>query len=245
MNTHWYRWGFAGPWRRPDAARHAGIRDRSHPTNDAQNDSSPSVRARILIVGGFCVATALISAVCVFGASRNLTATSAETASVVTVAPGVVPGTAAAVDGLDNPDGSGIELSVDVLASPAIVDQGAAAVRPPSSTGDDFASTVTLTGRQPEIDLCSGLVDTTAWYGTPMLVEHWGSGGELFPRWTGAQVRLAGIDAGVYRVTGVIGTLSAGTAMVSDVPRGHDLVFQTCLNGDSADMVLIGLSRIG
>jgi hypothetical protein len=33
--------------------------------------------------------------------------------------------------------------------------------------------------------------------------------------------------------------------MVSDVPHGHDPVFQICLNGDSADMVLIGLSRIG
>jgi len=165
--------------------------------------------------------------------------------SVVTVAAGTRPDPAESVDSPDNANDSGIELSVDVRSSPAVVDQGAAALQPPSSLGDDFTSTVALAGRQPEIDLCSGLVDTTAWYGTPMLVEHWGCGGELFPRWTGAQVRLAGIDAGVYRVTGVIGFLSAGTAMVSDVPRGHDLVFQTCLNGDSGHMVLIGLSRIG
>ncbi|TFB97721.1 MULTISPECIES: hypothetical protein [Cryobacterium] len=163
----------------------------------------------------------------------------------MTVAAGTLPDAAESVDGLDNSHDSGIELSVDVLSSPSIVDQGAGPVQPRSSMGDDFTSTVTIAGRQPEIDLCSGLVDTTAWYGTPMLVEHWGCGGELFPRWTGAQVRLAGIDAGVYRVTGVIGSLSAGTAMVSDVPRGHDLVFQTCLNGDSTHMVLVGLSRIG
>ena len=191
------------------------------------------------------MAAALIAAVCVFGAARHVTATSGTPVSVVSAAVETLPDPSGSVDGLGNPDESGVELSVDVLASPAIVDRGAVPFRPPSSTGDDFTSTVTLTGRQPEIDLCSGLVDTTAWYGTPMLVEHWGCGGELFPRWTGAQVRLAGIDAGVYRVTGVIGTLSAGTAMVSDVPHGHDLVFQTCLNGDSADMVLIGLSRIG
>jgi hypothetical protein len=235
----------AGPWRLPDAARHVGIPRPEYPTRDAQRDSSQSVRARVLIVGGFCVATALIAAVCVFGAARHVTATSAAPVSVVSAAVEMLPGPAESVDGLDSADGSGIEVSVDVLASPAIVDRGAVPFQPPSTTGDDFTSTVTLTGRQSEIDLCSGLVDTTAWYGTPMLVEHWGCGGELFPRWTGAQVRLAGIDAGVYRVTGVIGTLSAGTAMVSDVPHGHDLVFQTCLNGNSADMVLIGLSRIG
>jgi hypothetical protein len=187
----------------------------------------------------FVLASLAVYATCAYGAARGQTPSITVTQTTIQGAENAVasstPGAVSA---------GGIPLAVQVIASEAILDHGAAPERA-RVDGTDYTAVVPLSGRQDEIDLCAGLVDTTTWYGTASVVEHWDCGGASFPRWTGARVRLSGAQAGLYEVTGVLGYLSHGTAMVSNIPHGHDLVFQTCLNGDSSRMVLVGLERVG
>lgn len=150
------------------------------------------------------------------------------------------------------PDASsgGIPLQVQVISP--IVDNGAAPseaqavndAQPGSQTADQLFN-VTLAGSQPEIDKCAGPVDVSAFYGLPALAEHWACGGSYFPRWKGATVRLTGLKAGLYRVEGVIGYLNGGKDKVDVVPRGYDLIFQTCLQNDATHSGLMGMTRIG
>lgn len=101
-------------------------------------------------------------------------------------------------------------------------------------------------GFQAEIDACNGSVNVTARYGTTAIAEHWSCGGRNFPTWGGATVRVhgAGLD-GIYRVEGIVARLNVNTNTTADIPHGYDLIYQTCWNGNSSDMTLIGMTRIG
>ena len=100
------------------------------------------------------------------------------------------------------------------------------------------------TNWQPQIDACKGAVDLTAHYGIRTIAEHDTCGGSSFPTTPGTIVRITGVDAGFYRVVGVVAYLDGHTSTRYDLPRGYDLLFQTCVNGYS-DMSFTALTRIG
>jgi hypothetical protein len=100
-------------------------------------------------------------------------------------------------------------------------------------------------GFQNEVNACRGGVDMTATYGTRIVGEHWSCGGSSFPTYGGAIVRFTGIDAGTYRVIGVVATLDAYTALTTDVPHGYGMLYQTCRGGDSHYTEFVALSQIG
>jgi hypothetical protein len=107
-----------------------------------------------------------------------------------------------------------------------------------------FTLNAWTSGWQPQIDACRGAVDITAHYGVRTLAEHSECGGSAVPKSPGAVIRVTGVDAGLYRVDGVVANLNGNTATSNDLPRGYDLLFQTCVNGYS-NMSFTGLTRIG
>lgn len=98
-------------------------------------------------------------------------------------------------------------------------------------------------GFQAQVNACRGGVDLTGAYGTRTVAEHWSCGGSSFPETPGATVTFTGIDAGTYRVIGLVATLNAYTAHTGDIPHGYQMLFQTCRNGDSRTTIFIALAR--
>jgi hypothetical protein len=99
-------------------------------------------------------------------------------------------------------------------------------------------------GWTPELDQCKGSVDLSAQYGTPAIAEHWSCGGKNFPDEPGTIITLTGVRAGTYRVEGIVKTVNQHVATVADIPRGYDLIYQTCQNGQSTTMSLTALTKI-
>lgn len=108
-----------------------------------------------------------------------------------------------------------------------------------------YHNRVQAAGWLPELDQCQGSVDVTAHYGVPTIAEHWSCGGKDFPDDPGTVIVLTGERAGVYRVEGIVAMLNQRTATSADIPRGYDLIYQTCQNGQSATMSMTALTRIG
>jgi hypothetical protein len=106
-----------------------------------------------------------------------------------------------------------------------------------------FTLDVWTDGFQTQIDACRGGVDVTSDYGVPTIAEHSGCGGTAFPKQPGALVRLTGVDSGLYRVIGVVAYLDGDVDTTADLPRGYDLLFQTCATGYT-DMSFTALQRI-
>lgn len=104
---------------------------------------------------------------------------------------------------------------------------------------------VWTTGFQDQINACRGGVDMTARYGMRIVGEHWSCGGSAFPTYAGAIVRFTGLDAGTYRVIGLVATLDAYTARTSQVPHNYAMLYQTCRGGDSHYTEFIALQPIG
>jgi hypothetical protein len=102
---------------------------------------------------------------------------------------------------------------------------------------------VWTSGGQAAINACRGAVDLTRMYGVPVIAEHWRCGGASFPTASGSTVRLTGLRAGTYRVLGVVATLNAYTQNAGALPRGYQLLFQTCRLGDSHHTEFIALRR--
>jgi hypothetical protein len=108
-----------------------------------------------------------------------------------------------------------------------------------------YTNNVHAIGWNPELDQCIGSVDVTAHYeGVPTIAEHWSCGGKDFPDDAGTVITLTGVHAGTYRVDGIVAMLSASRHGTADVPRGHDLLYQTCQNGQSATMSFTALTRL-
>jgi len=108
-----------------------------------------------------------------------------------------------------------------------------------------YTNNVHATGWNAELDECIGSVDVTAHYdGVPTIAEHWSCGGKDFPDDAGTIITLTGVHAGTYRVDGIVAMLSASRHGTDDVPRGHDLLYQTCQNGQSATMSFTALTRL-
>ena len=123
--------------------------------------------------------------------------------------------------------------------------QGAGVGRLASApTSVSYSKLVWTAGWQNEIDACQGAVDIGGHYGVPVIAEHWSCGGSRFPR-EGSTITLTGAAGGVYLVGSVAAVLNVATDTADDVPRGFDLLYQTCINGSSATMSFTELTRIG
>jgi hypothetical protein len=108
-----------------------------------------------------------------------------------------------------------------------------------------YTNNVHAIGWNPELDQCIGSVDVTAHYeNVPTIAEHWSCGGKDFPDEAGTLITLTGVHAGTYRVDGIVAMLNAARHSTADVPRGHDLLYQTCQNGQSATMSFTALTRV-
>jgi len=108
-----------------------------------------------------------------------------------------------------------------------------------------YSNNVHATGWTPELDECIGSVDVTAHYQeVPTIAEHWSCGGKDFPDDAGTVITLTGVHAGTYRVDGIVVMLDADRDSTADIPRGYDLLYQTCQNGLSATMSFTALTKI-
>jgi len=108
-----------------------------------------------------------------------------------------------------------------------------------------YSNNVHATGWTPELDECIGSVDVTAHYqDVPTIAEHWSCGGKDFPDDAGTVITLTGVHAGTYRVDGIVVMLNADRDSTADIPRGYDLLYQTCQNGQSATMSFTALTKI-
>ncbi|MDQ1551457.1 MAG: hypothetical protein QOD50_879 [Actinomycetota bacterium] len=121
--------------------------------------------------------------------------------------------------------------------------QAAAAARAAAARGHSV--NVWTTGFQAQVNACRGGVDMTAHYGMRIVAEHWSCGGSSFPTGAGAVVTFTGLDAGTYRVIGLVATLDAYTAHTYQVPHNYQMLFQTCRGGNSHYTEFIALQRIG
>ena len=130
---------------------------------------------------------------------------------------------------------------VALLAQPARSPKAPVAPAVPQTTWNVWAE-----GAQAEVDACKGPVDVTAAYqGIPVIAEHWGCGGNNFPRTEGAIVTLTGIHAGSWRIGAVAATLNKQTQTTRDLPWGNDLMYQTCFDGSDTTMTFTVLTRVG
>jgi hypothetical protein len=108
-----------------------------------------------------------------------------------------------------------------------------------------YSNTVHAIGWTPELDQCIGSVDVTAHYEqVPTIAEHWSCGGKDFPDDAGTVITLEGVHAGTYRVDGIVAMLNAARHSTADVPRGYDLLYQTCQNGQSNTMSFTALTKL-
>lgn len=114
----------------------------------------------------------------------------------------------------------------------------------PSAGTSLFNKYVWTSGFQAELDACNGAVDLTGTYGVDVIGEHWSCGGSRFPG-AGTVITLSGTRSGTYRVGHVAAVLNASTDGRGDIPRGYDLLFQTCINGSDATMSFTVLTRVG
>jgi hypothetical protein len=57
-------------------------------------------------------------------------------------------------------------------------------------------------------------------------------------------VTFTGLDAGTYRVLGLVATLNAYSAHTSNIPHGYQMLFQTCRGGNSRYTIFIALARV-
>jgi len=116
-----------------------------------------------------------------------------------------------------------------------------------SYSGGSGGSTINVwtAGFQAQVNACRGGVDLTGAYGTRTVGEHWSCGGSSFPEAPGSVVQFTGLDAGTYKVIGLVATLNAYVANSSSIPRGYQMLFQTCRGGDSHYTIFIALARIG
>jgi len=103
---------------------------------------------------------------------------------------------------------------------------------------------VWTSGFQAQVNACRGGVDLTSSYHVRTVGEHWSCGGAAFPETPGSIVTFTGLDAGTYRVIGLVATLNAFTAHTSSIPRGYQMLFQTCRGGNSRSTIFIALARV-
>jgi hypothetical protein len=121
----------------------------------------------------------------------------------------------------------------------------AAAIAAARAAASAHTVNIWTSGFQAQVNACRGGVDMTAHYGMRIVAEHWSCGGSVFPTRPGAIVRFTGLDAGTYRVIGLVATLDAYTAHTYQVPHNYQMLYQTCRGGNSHYTEFIALQRVG
>jgi hypothetical protein len=106
-----------------------------------------------------------------------------------------------------------------------------------------YVKRVWTSGFQAELNRCRGAVDVSAVYHVRTIAERSDCGGRAFPTAPGAIVTLVGLDAGRYKVIGVVAHLNGRVNSASDIPRGYPLLFQTCARGYS-DIRFVALAPL-
>jgi hypothetical protein len=107
-----------------------------------------------------------------------------------------------------------------------------------------WASAPDVPTGQTEIDDCRGAVDMTSAYFIATVAVENRCGGSSAPSAVGSLIHLTGIRAGTYRVDGTV-YLNGNSATAADIPRGYDLIFQTCTSAGYSNMRFIELTKIG
>jgi len=130
-------------------------------------------------------------------------------------------------------------------AAAALARAAAAQAAAAAAIAREYTVNVWTVGFQNELDACRGAVDMSKRDGFRVVAEHWSCGGSSFPGNPGSIVRLTGLDAGTYRVVGLVATLDAYTALTDQVPDGYQILFQTCLNGNSHTTQFFAMQQIG
>ncbi len=136
------------------------------------------------------------------------------------------------------------EAAAQAAAQAAAHAAAQAAVAAAARAAAGYVQRVWTSGFQNEIDRCRGAVDVTAVYQVRVIAEHSSCGGARFPNSPGSIVTITGLDAGRYRVVGIIARLNGLVDHAEDIPRGYDLLYQTCASGFT-DMTFTALQRIG
>ncbi|MES2094801.1 MAG: hypothetical protein V4531_13470 [Actinomycetota bacterium] len=136
------------------------------------------------------------------------------------------------------------EAAAQAAAQAAAHAAAQAAVAAAARAAAGYVQRVWTSGFQNEIDRCRGAVDVTTVYQVRVIAEHSSCGGARFPSSPGSIVTITGLDAGRYRVVGIIARLNGFVDHAEDIPRGYDLLYQTCASGFT-DMTFTALQRIG
>ncbi|SDK44208.1 hypothetical protein SAMN05216282_10666 [Cryobacterium psychrotolerans] len=192
----------------------------------------PVRRRALAAIAMLAVPLALAAGNVAFGANHV-------TAGAVAVAEaqylGEVDGPAPRATLADGIRAEGITSRFSAGQAPAVAGQPAGTPR--------FTTYVWTAGWQAQIDACNGAVDLTGRYGVRVIGEHWGCGGSRFP--SSGLITLSGVLSGTYRVGGVAAVLNANTQGTGNIPRGYDLLYQTCINGSNKTMSFTVLTRVG
>lgn len=136
------------------------------------------------------------------------------------------------------------EMPASAKSQTAATQTPQAAPTQPATPTVDHVERVVATGWQAELDWCKGSVLLDGMPGK-VVGEHWTcAGGDEFPRSEGSIVRFEGQGTdGAYRVLGTVAVLSVSDTSDS-IPTGYELLYQTCLNGNSQTMAFVALERI-
>ena len=114
-----------------------------------------------------------------------------------------------------------------------------------TTDGFDAVLPIATAGGDDELEACLGVVDLRDYVLTSAMIGAlWECGGSDFPRWPGATVRLTGLGfGGEYRVTGTVGYVDMAEWESSELPAGHDLLFETSVP-ETGEFVYVGLELV-
>jgi hypothetical protein len=158
---------------------------------------------------------------------------------------------ATTVSGATTTDAPGVQVAAPRRPASAQHNVSTAAVKAPARpapkpVAHPAVATISVwtSGFQSQLNACRGAVDLTGAYRVPTIGEKWTCGGARFPR-AGSLVRLTGLHAGLYRVGRVVAMLNAYTQNSGAIPRGYQLLFQTCINDNAHTEAFTSLTRVG
>ncbi|HEV7950966.1 MAG TPA: hypothetical protein VGP24_14470 [Glaciihabitans sp.] len=137
-----------------------------------------------------------------------------------------------------------VETDLNTAIAAVVTETSAWQVEQDRIIASRYTNHVHAAGWIAELDQCIGSVDLSARYGVDAIAEHWSCGGREFPDTAGEIITLTGVREGTYRVEGIVKTVNQRTATFADVPRGYDLVYQTCQNGQSSTMSFTALTKL-
>ncbi|TFC07052.1 hypothetical protein E3O42_01350 [Cryobacterium adonitolivorans] len=203
---------------------------------------------RLVLADAIDTATTRLSAAAQeLTAAESTAATSAASPTLLELGAGVSDG-ARALSAFDFGAANGVESIADDLTAPVAAVTAAVAewqAEQDRILRERYSNDVHAIGWTPELDQCVGSVDVTAHYqDVPTIAEHWSCGGKDFPDDAGTVITLTGVHAGTYRVDGIVVMLNADQDSTADIPRGYDLLYQTCQKGQSATMSFTSLTKI-